>query len=305
MLRIKVSTFPQSTIIRQTPQEKGLWKDAAFFVNTDVVECDAWVVHEEVSRQESAICPPDNVILITGEPPDIKTYDARWLEAFSCVRSCHTAINHPGLSLGSMSLNWHVGKTYDQLVAMEPPQKTEVLSVICSTKAICAGHRTRLRFVNQLEPLISMHRFGHGVRPLADKWDGLAAYRYSIAIENSQVPHYWTEKIADCFLAGTVPIYWGCPNIEDYFPSDAMIRIESLDPQRVSEQLNAEATLEGYHRRLDALREAKRLVLEDYNLFNLARDLAAERFSAGPPARITLRPEPAKSWTGRIRQFFR
>jgi hypothetical protein len=149
-----------------------------------------------------------------------------------------------------------------------------------------------------------MHRFGHGVKPIADKWDGLAPYRYSIAIENSQVPHYWTEKIADCFLAGTVPIYWGCPNIEDYFPSDAMIRLESLDPQRVSEQLEAEATLEGYRRRLNALREAKRLVLDDYNLFNLARNLVAERFPAEPPARIMLRPEPAKSLTGQIRQFF-
>jgi hypothetical protein len=118
------------------------------------------------------------------------------------------------------------------------------------------------------------------------------------------VPHYWTEKIADCFLAGTVPIYWGCPNIGDYFPSDAMIRLESLDPRLSSEQVQAEATVEGYGRRLAALREAKRLVLDDYNLFNLARNLVAERFSAGPPARITLRPEPAKSWTGQIHQFF-
>ena len=113
-----------------------------------------------------------------------------------------------------------------------------------------------------------------------------------------------TARGRDCFLAGTVPIYWGCPNIEDYFPSDAMIRIESLDPKRVSEQLKAEATVEGYHRRLDALREAKRLVLDDYNLFHLVRNLVAERCSAGPPARITLRPEPARYWTGRIRQFF-
>ena len=188
-MRIKVSTFPQSTIIRQTPQDKGIWKDAAFLVNTDVEECDAWMVHEHVSRKQSAICPPGNVILITGEPPDIKTYDARWLDQFSCVRSCHPGIVHPGLSIGSMSLNWHVGKTYDQLVAMELPAKTEHLSVICSTKAVCAGHRTRIQFVNRLQPLIPMHRFGHGVRPLADKWDGLAPYRYAIAIENSQVPH--------------------------------------------------------------------------------------------------------------------
>ena len=83
-----------------------------------------------------------------------------------------------------------------------------------------------------------------------------------------------------------------------------MIRIESLDPHRASEQLKAEATVEGYRWRLDALREAKRLVLDDYNLFNLARDLVTARVSAGPTARITLRPEPAKSWTGQIRQFF-
>jgi hypothetical protein len=56
---------------------------------------------------------------------------------------------------------------------------------------------------------------------------------------------------------------------------------------------------------LDALREAKRLVLDDYNLFNLARDLVIERSSATPPTRITLRPEPEKTWTGRIRQLFK
>jgi len=83
-----------------------------------------------------------------------------------------------------------------------------------------------------------------------------------------------------------------------------MIRLESLDPRRASEQVHAEATVEGYHRRLDALREARRLVLDDYNLFNLARNLVTAQVSAGPPARITLRPEPAKSWAGQIRQFF-
>jgi len=303
-MRIKVSTDAQSTIFRQTPQGKGVWKDAVFFVNTNVVECDVWVVHEELSRQESAICPPGNVILITGEPPDIKTYNARWLENFSCVRSCQTEIDHPGLSVGHMSLPWYVRKTYDELVAIAPPLKTEHLSVVCSKKAKCPGHKTRIQFVNRLRPLVSMHRFGHGVRPLANKWDGLAPYRYSIAIENSQVPHYWTEKITDCFLTGTIPIYWGCPNIEDYFPSAAMIRLESLDPPRVAEQLKAQATVAGYHRRLDALREARRLVLDEYNLFNLARNIVAERFLAGPTARITLRPEPAKSWAGRFRQAF-
>ncbi|NQW47660.1 MAG: hypothetical protein HQ464_07830 [Planctomycetes bacterium] len=54
-----------------------------------------------------------------------------------------------------------------------------------------------MHFVTGLQPLLPMHRFGQGVKPLADKWDGLAPYRSTIVIKNSRVPHYWTEKIAD------------------------------------------------------------------------------------------------------------
>lgn len=304
-MRIKLTAGDRSPIVRQTPHGSGGWGDAVFLVNSDVVECDAWVVQEGVHRVESTVCPPDNVILITSEPPDIKSYDARWLESFGRIRSCQTAITHPAVSLGHTALPWHVGKSYDQLVATALPLKTEHLSVICSHKAMCEGHRARIRFLDRLQALLPMHRFGRDVRPLADKWDGLAPYRYSIAIENSRVTHYWTEKIADCFLAGTVPIYWGCPNIEDYFPRDAMIQLESLDPRHAAEQLRAEATEESYHRRLDALREAKRLVLDTYNLFALARELATERLPSRSPTRVTLKPEPPRSWTGRLRHMFR
>jgi hypothetical protein len=32
-----------------------------------------------------------------------------------------------------------------------------------------------------------------------------------------------TEKIFDCFAAGTIPIYWGASNVEDYIPKDCFI----------------------------------------------------------------------------------
>jgi hypothetical protein len=41
--------------------------------------------------------------------------------------------------------------------------------------------------------------------------------RYHLAIENCQSRFYFTEKIIDCFLTDTIPIYWGCQNIGDYF----------------------------------------------------------------------------------------
>jgi hypothetical protein len=32
-----------------------------------------------------------------------------------------------------------------------------------------------------------------------------------------------TEKIFDCFFAGTVPVYWGAPDILDWVPSECFI----------------------------------------------------------------------------------
>jgi hypothetical protein len=37
--------------------------------------------------------------------------------------------------------------------------------------------------------------------------------QYGIAIENFSHRGFFTEKILDCFLLKTIPIYWGCSNI--------------------------------------------------------------------------------------------
>ena len=47
---------------------------------------------------------------------------------------------------------------------------------------------------------------------------------YSIVIENSKYSHYFTEKILDCFISGTVPIYWGSPSISRFFNEKGIIQ---------------------------------------------------------------------------------
>ena len=42
-------------------------------------------------------------------------------------------------------------------------------------------------------------------------------------MENTETPFYYSEKILDCFLSGTIPIYYGCPNIEKFFNTDGII----------------------------------------------------------------------------------
>eukprot|EP01112_Ceratiomyxa_fruticulosa_P007052 TRINITY_DN1816_c0_g1_i1.p1 TRINITY_DN1816_c0_g1~~TRINITY_DN1816_c0_g1_i1.p1 ORF type:complete len:364 (-),score=45.98 TRINITY_DN1816_c0_g1_i1:66-1157(-) len=55
------------------------------------------------------------------------------------------------------------------------------------------------------------------------KIDVIGKYKFHLAFENSADEDYVTEKIFHCFLAGTVPIYLGAPNIDMYTPSNHSI----------------------------------------------------------------------------------
>ncbi len=59
--------------------------------------------------------------------------------------------------------------------------------------------------------------------PVADKTAFQCGYKFALAYENSRDPGYCTEKIADAFAAGCVPVYWGDPGIKDEFNPSAFI----------------------------------------------------------------------------------
>ena len=57
-----------------------------------------------------------------------------------------------------------------------------------------------------------------------NKIETVRKYKFSFALENSIGPSgYITEKIWDSFQAGTVPIYYGAPNILHYIPENCFI----------------------------------------------------------------------------------
>jgi len=93
--------------------------------------------------------------------------------------------------------------------------KTKLCSMITSSKAWVPGHRLRLAFAKQNCDKLDL--FGRGIREIKTKEEGLRDYRFSVAFENARWPGYFTEKIVDCFLTGTVPIYYGDPRIGDFF----------------------------------------------------------------------------------------
>lgn len=52
------------------------------------------------------------------------------------------------------------------------------------------------------------------------KLETLARYKFTLAFENSIARDYVTEKIFDSLTAGSVPVYLGAPNIQDFVPGE-------------------------------------------------------------------------------------
>lgn len=106
--------------------------------------------------------------------------------------------------------------------------KTKMLSLITSSKRRLAGHKLRHAVVTDLQAQgINADIMGGGFQWFDDKAEGLAPYRYSIVIENTREAGYFTEKLLDAFLLNTVPIYWGAPDITDFFAPEGMVICET------------------------------------------------------------------------------
>lgn len=61
------------------------------------------------------------------------------------------------------------------------------------------------------------------------KLEFLRGYKFNIAFENSEAPGYITEKLVDCYMANTVPIYWGSSGDVYPYPKESMICANDYD----------------------------------------------------------------------------
>jgi hypothetical protein len=64
---------------------------------------------------------------------------------------------------------------------------------------------------------------------LGEKKDLLFNSQFHICIENSQQSNCFTEKIIDCFVTKTIPIYFGAPNISEYFDLNGMFIVNNVE----------------------------------------------------------------------------
>lgn len=116
------------------------------------------------------------------------------------------------------------------------------------------GHSLRHMIFNRQDEIIIPKKFHATVEPFKvfqDNINGkdfiLGESMFSVIIENTSHNNYFTEKMTDCMLMKTIPIYWGCSNIEQYYnpkgmflfrsPDESINIINSLTPEKYYEML--------------------------------------------------------------------
>ncbi len=148
---------------------------------------------------------------------------------------------------------WYGGKYGGTVSGTAYQNKTRNVSILSSARHKCHLHLVRLAIANKCKRLGLADTFGtFDGGPYVKNGDTMEKYRYSIVIENSFSPLFFTERITSCFAAQTVPIYIGTPKIGQFFNADGIIRISDKDVDNL-ERILAQCNEKDYLSRLPAI----------------------------------------------------
>lgn len=294
-------SFPN--LLRQTSGGNGIWGDFEFVYEGST--CDFLVVLNHPMEDISVRCPSSNKLLIIQEPPyEINEYLQKYFKYFNLIVSDFKTSN-PKNQTRPAGLPWHINKTYDELVRLKPGPKKDEVSWVTSNSNLNPGHEPRLKLLEGIRQSdLPNALFGRGIAPIDDKFDGIYPYKYTLAVENYSAPNYWTEKIADAFLSWSMPIYFGCKNIYDYFPEDSLILIDIYDVEGSIEKMKTAIRADAWSNNLKAIEEARNLVLNEYQFFPFITKLLQENSHKFGTKRVSVRVpvNPDRSFIKRVKK---
>jgi hypothetical protein len=284
------SNYDYPDLLRQTANLDGIWKNMRFTFDK-VEECDYVIVLNHPITDIRVKCRKGGRILIIQEPPyERNNYLKDYFNYFDIVISGFDypvkGVNH--LSLQAM-LPWLVNMNYSQLNSLSLNslnKKLDKVSWVTSNSDVNPGHKPRLDLLEYFQSINSnIDIFGRGLNPLKDKQDGIMPYKYTLAIENYSAKDYWTEKIADAFLTWTMPVYFGCLNIEDYFPPNSFIKINIHKQEEAFEIIKNAIEQDLWTKNINAINEARNLILNKYQFFPAITNIM-DNYSSGEQKKI-------------------
>lgn len=274
-----VKDWEYPDIFRQTPGHSMRW-DGVIFTEEKVHHCDLIIVLNAPNENLLLNVAKGGKWLFSQESPiDYYKWHIKSFKYFDKIFTFWDQSISSNIIHAQTALPWHVGRSYDELLLLLPNTENKVnkISWVTSNASDKPGHKLRMNFKDYLfQKKIEFDLFGRGFNPIDDKFDAIYPYKYSIAIENYSCDDYWTEKIVDCFLSWTVPIYYGAKNITEYFPKEAMILIDPNDPERALHIIKDAIESDVFIEKIPYLQEARELILNKYQFFPYVTQLIKE-----------------------------
>jgi hypothetical protein len=143
------------------------------------------------------------------------------------------------------------------------PPKNKIMSIMISKKNFAPGHKYRHIIVQHIiNNRLPIDIYGRGCECYDNMEDcpnmkgefiehePYQDYEFHIAIENYQTNRYFSEKIINTLICGTTPIYFGCNNINEYFPNN-VIRLSGVIIQDMRLLIDILNDPYKYRRRID------------------------------------------------------
>ena len=164
------------------------------------------------------------------EPRSIFPHVYKWIEENNRLFDYVLTYDQNLIDLGQNYLYYPHGRCWINDFVENPEGKTELCSIFASSKKETVGHKLRHEVIREFPEITA---FGDAVNNRVEKKeDGMNDYMFSITIENTIMPGYWTEKIVDCFATKNIPIFYGDRSVCDYFDEDGIIFFETIDELR-------------------------------------------------------------------------
>tara|TARA_R110000824_G_scaffold94915_2_gene228617 strand:- start:708 stop:1526 length:819 start_codon:yes stop_codon:yes gene_type:complete len=147
--------------------------------------------------------------------------------------------------------------------------KQDEVSFLLTSKTMTPGHRFRQDVYNVLKDYKGFNEFTFNcVRTppyITSKQVMFENAKFAIVIENDFMDNLMSEKLIDCFVTNTIPIYCGCTNVHEFFDSKGIIPFKSVN--ELTAILNS-LTPEDYSKREEAMRNNYELSEKHRNLFS-------------------------------------
>ena len=284
-----ISNFPRlwERIIEQTPNGSCQWGSTLFVADGDA---DLYIILN-TSTHDYAGSPlptvdfpaPERVWGLHMEPPEyVKLFELDRLAEHEKISRFYTNcedlyLQNPARYIPSPPYNlMHIDRSWNFLSRAALPKKTEDLCIVSASFNRIKGHQIRQNFIEKLshsDLKFSLWGKGSGFQNYSNyrgvapkKWDALSACKYSIVVESSLSPLYWTEQLTDSLLAFSLPLYYGSPNANQYLPNECYVPID-IHSSNCIEQIRAIIERREYESRLPAILEARQKILQEQNLF--------------------------------------